>query len=98
MAAYLVSYDLIKVKDYPKLEKAIQGLGTSRRVLASVWIISSTKSIDSIMKSLRAAIDHDDELLVVKIESRQFKCTDTITKEHGDWIGAYVFGLSPSRL
>ncbi len=69
MACYLVSYDLIKNKDYNNLIKAIKAYPSWCRVLLSVWIIKSPGPATSIRDNLVKHIDYDDKLLVVKLSS-----------------------------
>lgn len=67
MALYLISYDLIKTKDYPKLHEAIRNFGTYCRPLESTWIIETTETSTNIRDYCMKYIDQDDKLLVVKL-------------------------------
>lgn len=67
MAAYIISYDLNKQKNYPDLISAIKGLsGTWWHHLESTWIVVTDKNAAEIRNILKQHIDNDDQLLVVK--------------------------------
>ncbi|CAN5901381.1 MAG: hypothetical protein H0U67_02570 [Gemmatimonadetes bacterium] len=63
MAKYLITYDLKKTKDYPRLWNALGQLGACRALL-SVWLLRSNSSAVQIRDHLRSFIDADDKLLV----------------------------------
>jgi len=67
MALYLISYDLIKTKDYAKLHDAIRKFGTYCRPLESTWIIETAKTSENICDYCMKYVDYDDKLLVVKL-------------------------------
>ncbi|ENZ0175286.1 hypothetical protein ACF958_004121, partial [Providencia rettgeri] len=66
MSSYLISYDLIKNKDYEKIYDAIKSFGTWARVTESVWVITSDLSSTEIRDNLSEHMDSDDRLLVLK--------------------------------
>lgn len=63
---YLVSYDLIKRKDYPELINRLKQY-TSLKILLSVWLIRATWSADQIRDDLKGYIDLDDRLFVATL-------------------------------
>ncbi len=71
MSVYLISYDLIREKDYSRLHDKIRSLsGTWCKPLESTWLIVTNKlSSSEICDQLLTAVDDDDKLLVCKIEA-----------------------------
>ena len=68
-AAYLVTYDLRKDRDYDALYKRLrQGL-KAQRVLESVWIVLTPLGIDALFESIKEVLDSDDGLFVVEIST-----------------------------
>jgi hypothetical protein len=67
MANFIVSYDLIKAKNYPRLIKKLESMGATK-LLFSVWTLQSTLSSLQILNLLRAEMDADDKLLVVRYD------------------------------
>lgn len=67
MASYLISYDLIKNKDYPKLHEAIKKLGNYQRILESTWVVASTSTSADIRDYCKSFMDSDDKLFVAKL-------------------------------
>lgn len=63
---YCVTYDLRKYKDYPRLWDELKRLG-GKRLLGSVWWVSSTEPVAALTRRLVAHIDSDDNLLVVEV-------------------------------
>lgn len=68
MAAYLVSYDLIRPgQEYDRLKERIRGLGAYTQVLFSAWVVSTN------LMNARQIIDHlsgdaNDSFFVVEIQ------------------------------
>jgi len=67
MALILVSYDLNKKKDYPKLYDAIKNLGTWAHPVDSTWLVSTIHTQQQVKDHLKQFIDSDDQLVIVKI-------------------------------
>lgn len=67
MALHLISYDLIKTKDYPKLHEAIKKIGNHQHVLESTWVVVSTNTSVEIRDYCRRFMDNDDKILVTKL-------------------------------
>ncbi|WP_026470011.1 CRISPR-associated endonuclease Cas2 [Alkanindiges illinoisensis] len=87
MAAYLVSYDLIKDKDYSELIDAIKAYPNWAKPLKSVFIIISQTTASQIRDNLKTHIDADDEILVVKLSTDASNwATYGISKEVTDWM------------
>lgn len=66
MASYLVTYDLIKRKNYPELIAALEKY-PYWHCLGSSWIVKSDASSSAIRDNLKQHTDEDDKLLVVKL-------------------------------
>lgn len=69
MAYFLVSYDLIKRKDYPEIKEALTDLGAVKCLL-SQWLVESLCSAEDMLAHLRPHIDSDDRLMVVEFDKR----------------------------
>jgi len=64
---YIISYDLKKPgRNYRSLFKAIKECGTWWHYLESTWIVSTSMSSKTISEKLRAKIDKNDKLLIIK--------------------------------
>lgn len=65
---YLISYDLIKDKDYIKLFNKIQQCYNDNvKILLSCWLIKSNKKVEEIYMDLKSALDEDDEIFIIEI-------------------------------
>ncbi|MBN3074473.1 CRISPR-associated protein Cas2 [Pectobacterium brasiliense] len=64
MATYIISYDLVKKRDYEELYKAIKSLGKWARVVESTWLVVCEKSCIEVRDSLLEHMDGDDKLFV----------------------------------
>lgn len=69
MALFVVSYDLIKRKDYPELTKALKDLGAVRCLL-SQWLVDSDTTTKGLYDTLRPHIDDDDRLMVIRFDKK----------------------------
>jgi len=65
-ASHLVTYDLIKRKDYPELTKTLEKFDYWH-CLGSVWIIKSDWNCEQVRNHLLPHIDTDDKLIVLKL-------------------------------
>jgi CRISPR-associated endonuclease Cas2 len=88
MALYVITYDLIKRKDYPKLWEELERL-KAFRTQESVWLANLGNERASEVKDHFAKfIDDDDKLMVIK-----FVGSPSFTKANkgtNDWIGSNV--------
>jgi hypothetical protein len=87
MAVHMISYDLIKRKDYPELWKAIALYSVRTNVLKSQWIVVTAHSAEQVFDTLRPHIDNDDKLLVTELKGL-WKCTNSLGKPVTDWLQA----------
>jgi hypothetical protein len=69
MAYFVVSYDLIKRKDYPELIKALNNLG-AQKCLLSQWLVDNNCTAEDLLAHLQPHIDGDDRLMVVEFDKR----------------------------
>ena len=65
MALFIISYDLIKYKDYPKLWEALKN-NNAHRVLDSVWVMSANTTPRDMAEWLKQYVDSDDKIFVAK--------------------------------
>jgi hypothetical protein len=63
MNVYLVTYELIKRKDYPELYKALRAFPYCH-CTHSAWVIKTTLSDTQLRDHLQQHIDNDDKLVV----------------------------------
>lgn len=83
MASFIVSYDLIKNKDYPELFEAIKRYNCLH-VLESVWIVNSSSSSKAIRDNLKTCMDSNDKLFVAELTGQS--AWRNLSKEDSDWI------------
>lgn len=86
MTAYIISYDLIKSKDYESLYSAIKSLGKWARVVESTWVVTSDKTCTEIRDYLLKYMDNDDRLFVTQSSSiaawKNVRCSNEWLKEN----------------
>ena len=66
MKLYLVNYDLIQQKDYPKLWDALLKLG-AKRVLLSTWVLRNAASATQVRDHLKSFVDFDDRVFITEM-------------------------------
>lgn len=64
MAKHVISYDLMKGKDYTRLINELRRLGACR-VLLSLWLWKSDDSTVTLRDHLAKFIDSDDRIIVI---------------------------------
>lgn len=90
ISKYLISYDLIKDKDYSRLIAAIKSIANGHtKPLESVWIIGHNGSALDIINSLVPYIDSDDKLLVTRVTD-DTAWTTTIRARSKEWLKQYL--------
>lgn len=83
MALFLISYDLIKTKDYPKLHEAIKKIGNHQHILESTWVVVSASTCAEIRNYCLKFMDNDDRLFVADLNSEMaWKLPEHIS----DWL------------
>lgn len=68
MPLYIVSYDLIKNKDYTRIIEALKKHG-AHRALESFWLLDVTNSAGEIMNWLKQFVDSDDRLFIAEFNA-----------------------------
>ena len=86
MSLYIISYDLINQKNYPKLSSAIEGYQIWCRPLLSVWVIKTSDNATKIRDNLLNHMDADDKLLILKIAAPTEGATYNLSAEVIDWL------------
>ena len=66
MVTYIISYDLVKERDYEKLYKAIKSYNNWAHITDSTWAVVSNKSTTEVRDHLEKAIDDDDMILIIR--------------------------------
>ena len=96
MKVYQINYDLRKQRNYDELYKKIKAYGTWRRPLKSCWLIVSEKTAAQIRDDLSQVMDHDDGLLVTRLNSEAAwrKLDDDKDKATTDWLKKYIGNAS----
>lgn len=69
MAYHLVTYDLVKRKDYPKLWDELKRLG-GVKPQDSAWFVDINNTAAELRDHLAQFIDGDDRLMVVEFSKR----------------------------
>ena len=84
MPSHMVSYDLIKRKDYPELIDALEQY-SYWHCLGSTWIVKSDKTAFQLATELLQHIDADDKLIVVTLAG-QAAWTRSFPQNCQDWL------------
>ena len=66
MFAYIISYDLRRIRDYSSLWSAIKSYGTWAKITESMWIIVTSQDVVQVRNFLLRYMDEDDRLFVAK--------------------------------
>ncbi len=90
MAFYLVTYDLHKQRDYPRIIKAIQDAGDSEELLQSVWLVSSSRDIIELKDHLMGFIDSDDSIAVLPLKVGAGFATENCPVEARKWLNRHL--------
>lgn len=84
MNKYIVSYDLIKVRDYKDVHEKLKSFGGWARPLESVWVIKSSLTISEVRDEMQKVLDSDDKLIVMELTGNWG--TYNISKNVTDWL------------
>lgn len=82
---YLISYDLIKDKDYTPLIESIKKFSAWWHQTGSVWLVTSSLNSIHIREQLSQYLDADDKLFIVKINSIDWAAKGFNQKEY-EWL------------
>ena len=90
MPSYLITYDLVKKRDYEKLFEAIKKVsGYWCHVTESSWIVTSDNMDSSEIRDLISkSVDDDDKLFVAKFTGQG--AWKNMSSEQSDWIKKYL--------
>jgi len=89
MALFSLTYDLIKTKDYNKLNEGIDKIpGSKTKPTESQWLLDTNWSSEEIREHIRGFVDKDDKILVIKLVQPPFWATWNIKKDSTDWLHA----------
>ncbi len=69
MKVYQINYDLRKQRNYEPFYERIKDYGYWCHPLESTWVVVSQQSAKQIRDHLAQAMDHDDGLLVTRLQS-----------------------------
>lgn len=84
MSILIISYDLIKDKDYTELINEIKSISSWAKPLESFWLLKTDLAVGSVRDRLKAKVDKDDKLLV--IEAGNWWATYNISSKVTDWM------------
>jgi len=87
MPAYIVTYDAHHDRDYQSLYDAMEEIG-GVRLAGSVWGISSVQSVSEVRDWVRALLDANDTVVVLRIQRRPAWATRNAPREATDWLHA----------
>ena len=66
MTCYIISYDLVKKRDYEKLYDAIKSYDDYAHITESTWAIVTSDKATKIRDNLLKHVDSDDRIFVIK--------------------------------
>ena len=69
MTTFVVTYDLIKRKDYPKLWEELERLD-GHRALESFWLLNLENTAREIVEHLQQFVDADDRIWVSELTKK----------------------------
>ncbi len=69
MAKFMISYDLVKRKDYPKLWDELDRIG-AHKALDSLYLLAINNTAVEVRDHLQAFIDDDDRLMVIEFTKK----------------------------
>jgi hypothetical protein len=85
MNTYLISYDLIRGRDYERLIQAIKDYPNWAKPLESLWLIKTSETVAQVRDRLINHVDADDKIFVIDVTGRAWG-TYNVNNEVIDWI------------
>lgn len=81
MPKYMVSYDLIKYKDYPRLWDELERLG-AKKILFSQWGVNMVAGTTAtvLRDHFKTFVDEDDRIVVVQLDGTDKASWNALTK------------------
>ena len=90
MSVYLISYDLKRPgQSYPELYETLKQASSWSHYLESVWLISTSESLEAWSQKIRAKIDANDSFLIVELSATQ-PYSGWLPQEAWDWIKEHL--------
>ncbi|MCF9046592.1 hypothetical protein [Acinetobacter nectaris] len=88
MKVYQINYNLRKQSNYDELYKKIKSYSNWCHPLNSCWIITSNKTALEIQNDLTTILDHDDSLLITRLQNEAAWCNLDFhgSKVKTDWL------------
>ena len=83
MASYMITYDLVKDRDYEKVITAIKDKG-GVALLESVWLLSMENTAAEVRDWLEGKTDNDDKIAVLSISGGW--ATQRVDKAATTWL------------
>lgn len=90
---YMISYDLHDVKNYPKINAAIEALGNCRKPLFSLWIVDTALTIKQLNDYVSSTVDSDDNFLIMPVSGSGSGRVQH--QEYWNWINSKFSLTSP---
>lgn len=90
MASYLVTYDLVKKRNYEGLHERIKNYPNWACITESSWIVVTTNTAVQVRDHLGQALDSDDKLFVGAIGPEG--AWRNLGKTLNDWLMEYLQG------
>jgi hypothetical protein len=87
MAVFLLTYDLMKNKDYKRLTDELSRLD-ARKILLSAWLLDLNNTATEVLEHFTDFIDSDDKLFVAELTKRPK--TVRAFKGTSDWLDAHL--------
>jgi len=69
LAYFVVSYDLIRNKDYQRIIDELERLGAAKMLL-SQWLLDASNTAQEVKDHLTPFVDDDDRLVVIEFSKR----------------------------
>ncbi len=66
MAIFVISYDLVKSRNYPAITEPLKTKG-AYRALESLWVVNLTNDIITVRDWLGRLVDDDDRIFVAEV-------------------------------
>lgn len=85
MPAYIVTYDTHPDRNQQRLYDAMEEIG-GVRLAGSVWGVSSVQSVSELRDWVKALLDDDDTVVVVRLQRRLAWATRNAAREATDWL------------
>ena len=84
MPIYIVSYDLVKNRDYKALYGALKSYQTYAFALESVCLIDTEQTIDEVQNFILRHVDQDDKVLIAQLAGTV--AWQKLEPEIADWL------------